>query len=100
MNPMKQGFYIDDGREISKEDEVWLPVSNAEIKNIIPNEYFVSNYCRIFRISTDNILSEVKTNNGYLRSFMYSKDKPKGLYRLNHRIGMKEFKPLDDYTHM
>lgn len=100
MNPMKQALYIDDGREISKEDEVWLPVSDAEIKDIIPGRYFVSNYCRIMSIITDTIEKEVKTNNGYLRSFIYSKNKPRGLYRLNHRIGMKEFKPLNDYTHM
>lgn len=100
MEPLIQAIYIDDGREISKPDEVWLPVSNAEVKHIIPNRYYVSNYCRIMSIITDTIMKEVKTNNGYLRSFIYSEDKPKGLYYLNHRIGMKEFKPLDDYTHM
>lgn len=100
MEPMKQVIYIDDGRKISKEDEVWLPVSNAEVKNIIPNRYFVSNYCRIMSIITDTILNEKPTKNGYLRSFIYSEDRPKGLYYLNHRIGMKEFKPLDDYSHM
>lgn len=84
-----------------QENEIWKKISDAEIPNLIPR-YYISNYGQIYNINTDYILNQVITNNGYIRSHMYTIEngKQKGRYYLVHRIEMKEFKPLDDYTHM
>lgn len=80
--------------------EIWTPVTEKSVKNIIPNRYFVSNYSRIYDSEKKAIIKNClfNTENKYVfASFITT---GKSAHRMIHRVVMLEFMYYDGCEEM
>ena len=73
-------------------DELFLPIT---IENVVPGRYYISNYGRIFTLSTNTFVKPQMNDKGYLRLHLSSTDGNRKTYFV-HRLVMMSFFPIDN----
>lgn len=79
--------------------ERWTPITETSVPGIGLNEYYVSDFGRVYSMKRRRFLNLQIIQNGYYRVFLTLKDGSKRYY-LIHRIVMIEFHYIDNYQDM
>ena len=79
-------------------DEVWLHITDKEVPNVAPF-YMISNYGKIYNHVQKHLNRLSIRYNGYVFTPLITVLRPKKYVNIDiHRVMMKCFYPLDDYT--